>query len=71
MTARIYELLNARGIIRVDYIIEADGIPTLLEVNTTPGMTPTSFIPQQVRAAEMDMKEVLCTIIRDGLNETQ
>ena len=29
MTARIYELLNARGIIRVDYIIEADGIPTL------------------------------------------
>ena len=71
MTARIYELLNARGIIRVDYIIEADGIPTLLEVNTTPGMTPTSFIPQQVRAAGMDMKEVLCTIIRDGLNETQ
>lgn len=68
MTARIYELLNAKGIIRVDFIIESDGIPTLLEVNTTPGMTPTSFIPQQVRAAGLEMKEVLCSVIEDGLS---
>ncbi len=68
LTTEIYEHLNARGIIRVDYIIEADGVPTLLEVNTTPGMTPTSFIPQQVRAAGMEMKEVLCSIIQEGLS---
>ena len=38
----------------------------LLEVNTTPGMTATSFIPQQVRAAGLDIGEVLSEIIEDA-----
>jgi D-alanine-D-alanine ligase len=37
----------------------------LLEINTTPGMTATSFIPQQVRAAKLDIKDVLTDIIED------
>lgn len=61
-TSRIYDLVGAKGIIRADYII-SDGIPFLLEVNTTPGMTPTSFIPQQVKAAGLDIKDVLTEII--------
>ena len=40
----------------------------MLEVNTTPGMTATSFIPQQVRAAGMDMKDVLTDIIENKLS---
>lgn len=64
-TARIYSLVGAKGIIRVDYIISADGTVNLLEVNTTPGMTSTSFIPQQVRAAGLDMKEVMTEIIEN------
>ena len=40
----------------------------LLEVNTTPGMTPTSFIPQQVRAAGLDIKDVLTDIIENKFN---
>ncbi len=63
-TARIYDILKCKGIIRVDYIIVGE-IPFLLEVNTTPGMTPTSFIPQQVRAAGLNMKEVLTDIIEN------
>ena len=39
----------------------------LLEVNTTPGMTATSFIPQQVRAAGLDIKDVLTDIIENKL----
>lgn len=62
MTKDIYGYLNAEGIIRVDYIIE-DGEPILLEVNTTPGMTGTSFIPQQVRAANLNIGKVLEGII--------
>jgi D-alanine-D-alanine ligase len=66
-TAHIYKLIDARGIIRVDYIIpktsSGSGDPCLLEVNTTPGMTPTSFFPQQVRAAGMEMRDVLTDII--------
>ncbi len=68
MTSRIYDILGAKGLIRVDYIIPEDNEPYLLEVNTTPGMTPASFIPQQVRAAGMDIKDVMTDIIENELN---
>lgn len=68
LTEEIYQHIDARGIIRVDYIIESDGRPTLLEVNTTPGMTPTSFIPQQVAAAGLTMQELLTSLIEDHLS---
>jgi len=64
----IYDILGAKGIIRIDFIIEANGEPKMLEVNTTPGMTATSFIPQQVRAAGLDMKDVLTEIIENEFN---
>lgn len=67
-TSRIYDILGAKGLIRVDYIIPADGEPKLLEINTTPGMTATSFIPQQVRAAGLDIKNVLTEIIENEFN---
>ena len=67
-TSRIYDILGAKGIIRIDYIITAEGTPMLLEINTTPGMTATSFIPQQVRAAGLAIEEVMTDIIEDELN---
>jgi D-alanine-D-alanine ligase len=63
-TLRLYDIIGANGIIRVDWIITGDKINPL-EVNTTPGMTPTSFIPQQVRAAGLDIKDVLTDIIEN------
>ena len=42
----------------------------MLEINTTPGMTATSFIPQQVRAAGLDIREVLTEIIEDTLADS-
>lgn len=68
-TLRIYDLLGAKGIIRVDYIIQANGEVKLLDINTTPGMTVTSFIPQQVRAAGLDIKNVMSDIIGNELNK--
>lgn len=67
-TSRIYDLLGAKGLIRVDYIIPPDGEPVLLEINTTPGMTATSFIPQQVRAAGLDIQQVMTDIIENEFN---
>ena len=64
-TLRLYDIIGANGIIRVDWIITEGDKLNLLEVNTTPGMTPTSFIPQQVRAAGLDIKEVLTDIIEN------
>lgn len=68
-TSRIYDMIGAKGIIRVDYIIPSDNLPVMLEVNTTPGMTAASFIPQQVRAARLDIKDVMTDIIENELKE--
>ena len=69
ITSAIYDILHCNGIIRIDYIItkNSDGSNkiNMLEVNTTPGMTPTSFIPQQVRAAGLDIKDVLTEIVEN------
>lgn len=70
-TLRIYDLIAAKGIIRVDYIITDNNVPYLLEVNTTPGMTTTSFIPQQVAAAGLDITSVLTEIIENELNKNR
>ena len=68
-TSRIYDILHANGIIRIDYIITKDkdgkDVVNMLEINTTPGMTVTSFIPQQVRAAGLDIKDVLSDIVEN------
>jgi D-alanine-D-alanine ligase len=65
ITSHIYDILHCNGIIRIDYIITKDGKIFMLEVNTTPGMTPTSFIPQQVKAAGLEMKDVLADIVEN------
>ena len=67
-TAKYYDILGCKGIVRIDYIISPDGVPHVLEANTTPGMTPTSFIPQQVRAAGLGIKDVMADIIESELN---
>ena len=66
LTAKIYDLLGCHGIIRNDYIITDGDKINLLEVNTTPGMTATSFIPQQIRAAGLNLTDVLTDIIEDS-----
>lgn len=73
LTSHIYDILRCNGIIRIDYIIgkgigrngETVDKINMLEVNTTPGMTPTSFIPQQVRAAGLSMTDVLTEIVEN------
>ena len=65
ITSHIYDILHCNGIIRIDYIISKEGKIFMLEVNTTPGMTPTSFIPQQVKAAGLSMTDVLTDIVEN------
>ena len=67
ITNHIYDILHCNGIIRVDYIISKEGKIFMLEVNTTPGMTPTSFIPQQVKAAGLTMTDVLTDIVENQI----
>lgn len=66
-TAFIYTTLGCSGIARIDYIITEGNKINLLEVNTTPGMTPTSFIPQQIPHAGLVIGDVLAEIIEDAI----
>lgn len=66
ISSAIYDLCQCSGIVRVDFILKDDEF-YFLEINTTPGMTETSFIPQQIEAMGLTLKEVLSLIIRNGL----
>ena len=65
VSVRIYEHLGCSGLVRVDYISSEEGL-FFLEVNTIPGMTSASLVPQMVRAAGLSMTEFLSTVIENS-----
>ncbi|MCM1502149.1 MAG: D-alanine--D-alanine ligase [Bacteroidales bacterium] len=65
VSKKIYAYLGCSGLVRVDYILAEDGL-YFLEINTIPGMTSASLVPQMVRAAGIDMSEFLCSIIENS-----
>jgi len=68
LTSAIYDILGCKGFVRIDYIVSEGDVINLLEANTTPGMTATSFIPQQIAAAGLDIKNVMTEIIENELS---
>jgi D-alanine-D-alanine ligase len=70
LSSEIYDLCQCSGIVRVDYILKNKEF-YFLEVNTTPGMTATSFIPQQINAMGLTLQEILTKVIEDKLNTYQ
>ncbi len=63
---KIYAHLGCSGLVRVDYIASAEGL-YFLEVNTIPGMTSASLVPQMVRAAGLSMTDFLTTVIENSI----
>lgn len=63
---KIYAHLGCSGLVRVDYIASEEGL-YFLEVNTIPGMTAASLVPQMVRAAGLSMTDFLSSIIENSL----
>lgn len=62
----VYEIFNCRGIVRMDFIFnEADGQPYLLEINTVPGQSAASIVPQQVAAMGWTLKDFYSTLIEE------
>ncbi len=70
LSSEIYDLCFCSGIVRVDYILKNNEF-YFLEVNTTPGMTATSFIPQQINAMGLTLGEVISMIIESRLKMNQ
>ena len=63
-----YKLLNCRGVVRIDFILnEVNNQPYLLEVNTVPGQSAASIIPQQVKAMGWELKDFYTSLIEEAL----
>jgi D-alanine-D-alanine ligase len=64
LSSLIYDLLGCSGIVRVDFIVIGER-PYFLEINTVPGMTGESLIPQQARAAGITLEELYSMVVED------
>jgi D-alanine-D-alanine ligase len=66
VVAKVYEKLNCKGAVRIDYFLQKDtGNIYFIEINTVPGQTETSLISQQVRAIGMEIKEFYTVLIEE------
>jgi D-alanine-D-alanine ligase len=59
----IFRRLDLRGLARIDFMVSEEGVPNLIEVNTNPGMSEASIVPQQIRTAGLDLKTVLTEVL--------
>ncbi len=65
---KVYAILNCRGVVRIDFIYdEAAAKAYMLEVNTVPGQSEASVIPQQVKANGWNLTDFYAAIIEDAL----
>lgn len=68
---KVYATLNCRGVVRIDFIYdEAAEKAYMLEVNTVPGQSEASVIPQQVRAMGWNLTDFYATIVEDAIAKT-
>jgi len=66
LSSKIYDRLDCRGIVRIDYIYSNDKL-YFLEINTVPGMSEASIIPQQVKAYGKEMHDIFSLVIEDAI----
>jgi D-alanine-D-alanine ligase len=63
---KIYQILNMKGFSRSEFII-VNGVPYFLEINTVPGMTEESLLPQQAKVASISLSELFDNAIQLAL----
>jgi D-alanine-D-alanine ligase len=67
---KVYQVFNCSGVIRIDFIYnEQKGEPFLLEINTVPGQTNESIVPQQVRAMGWTLKQFYSALIEEAISD--
>ena len=66
---KIYRVFNCKGIVRIDFIYdEAKEVPYMLEINTVPGQSAASIVPQQVKAMNSTLKEFYSLLLEECLS---
>ncbi len=61
---QVFQVLKGRGFPRVDVILDNDGTPQVLEMNTIPGMTPTSLLPMAAREMGLRFDDLVVEILK-------
>ena len=61
---QVFQVLRARGFPRVDVILDGQGTPQVLEINTIPGMTPTSLLPMAAQEMGMEFDDLVVEILK-------
>lgn len=64
ISVEVCRVLQARGVPRVDVILDSQGTPHVLEMNTIPGMTPTSLLPMAAKQAGMEFPDLVMEILK-------
>jgi len=65
---KIYQIFNCHGIVRIDFIYnEEEGAPYMLEINTVPGQTEASLVPQQVKSMGWSLMDFYTALIEECL----
>ena len=68
---KAYRILNCRGFVRVDFIVTNENYPAILELNSVPGFTKMSLLPQQLSNAGINVKDLVTMIINIFLDQAQ
>jgi len=68
LAAGVHQLLGCRHVSRVDMVVGADGVPQVLECNTSPGMTETSLLPMAAEAVGISFQELVELLTRATLD---
>ncbi len=64
---KAHRALGCRGVSRSDFLVKSDGTPVFLEINTLPGMTETSLVPDAARAAGITFPQLIQSLVDDAL----
>ena len=59
LSRKIYGILGMKGIVRMDYIVNKENIPYLIEINSIPGMSNESIVPQMLKFENIKLKNIL------------
>jgi D-alanine-D-alanine ligase len=70
MAKKVYRLLNLRSIARIDFMVVGD-VPHVIEVNTTPGFSPASIVPQMIACAGQTIDDFWSEIFEAELQGNQ
>ena len=66
--AQAHRALGCRGVTRSDFIVDNNGAPRFLEINTTPGMTATSLVPDAAHAAGLGFEKMVETLVEETMS---